>query len=230
MDEPRSQRYKKALVTVAMGFRTEKDIKKNGLYIYTRDEKEKLIEHIQLLFNKNKSVFLLKVKQTGYSSEHVSLDSKDSLNEFIRQIDDIYKTFSEIWVVSSSIIECWRCRINLSNEDFDDTIEMAYSGDDHILDHIYSGITCPYILYKISESNLKTEKTNLKEKEIQETSLIVRDIMSKYKEQIQKIKDDLEFIGIDEISLDVRVNNGYDFHDFDVAYTSTEKVINYYVG
>ena len=31
------------------------------------------------------------------------------------------------------------------------------------------------------------------------------------------------------VTLDIRINNGYDFHDFDVAYGSVEKVINYYL-
>ena len=40
MNSKISQRYQKALVTVAMGFRTEQDIKKNGLYRFTKQEKK----------------------------------------------------------------------------------------------------------------------------------------------------------------------------------------------
>ena len=40
---------------------------------------------------------------------------------------------------------------------------------------------------------------------------------------------DLNFIGIDGISLDVRVDSGYDFHDFDVSYENIKKVIDYYL-
>ena len=36
MTEKISERYQKALVTVAMGFRTEDDIRKNGLYRFTK--------------------------------------------------------------------------------------------------------------------------------------------------------------------------------------------------
>ncbi len=36
-------------------------------------------------------------------------------------------------------------------------------------------------------------------------------------------------MGINGISLDVRINNGYVFHDFDVSYENVEKVINYYL-
>lgn len=83
---------------------------------------------------------------------------------------------------------------------------MAYSYDDHILDHIVSNSKVPYICYQKQGKNFKILNTNLKE-----------------------IKEDLNFIDIDGISLDVRVNNGYDFHDFDVSYESIEKVINYYL-
>lgn len=83
---------------------------------------------------------------------------------------------------------------------------MAYSYDDHILDHIGSNSKVPYICYRKQGKNFKILNTNLKE-----------------------IKEDLNFIDIDGISLDVRVNNGYDFHDFDVSYESIEKVINYYL-
>ena len=37
MTEKISERYQKALVTVAMGFRTEDDIRKNGLHRFTKD-------------------------------------------------------------------------------------------------------------------------------------------------------------------------------------------------
>lgn len=39
MAEKISERYQKALVTVVMGFRTEDDIRKNGLYRFTKVEK-----------------------------------------------------------------------------------------------------------------------------------------------------------------------------------------------
>ena len=62
MNQKVSHRYQKALVTVAMGFRTEEDIKKNGLYRFIKQEKKELIEYISLLFSKNKSVLALKIK------------------------------------------------------------------------------------------------------------------------------------------------------------------------
>ena len=45
-----------------------------------------------------------------------------------------------------------------------------------------------------------------------------------------KIKKDLEIINIDAISIDCRVNDGYDFHDFDVSYGDVQKVVDYYVS
>ena len=52
-----SERYKKALVTVAMGFRTEDDIKKNGLYRFTKGEKQDLLNYVTFLFQKIKVYF-----------------------------------------------------------------------------------------------------------------------------------------------------------------------------
>lgn len=224
-----SQRYQKALVTVAMGFRTEEDIKKNGLYRFIKQEKKELIEHISLLFSKNKSVLALKIKQTGYRSEHIKINSEDDLNSFIKNLDNIYEEDNEIWVVSSSVIECWRCRIYLSNSSSNDSIEMAYNYDDHILDYIGLDLEVPYIYYQKVENKFKILNTNLKDNRIQESNLIVQDILYKYSKKFKEIKEDLDFIGIDGISLDLRINNGYDFHDFDVAYGSVEKVINYYL-
>ena len=48
MNQRISQRYQKALVTVAMGFRTEEDIKKNGLYKFIKQEKKELNEESML--------------------------------------------------------------------------------------------------------------------------------------------------------------------------------------
>ncbi len=106
---------------------------------------------------------------------------------------------------------------------------MAYSYDDHILDHISSNSKVPYICYRKQGKNFKILNTNLKENETKKTNLIIQDILSKYSSNLKEIKEDLNFIGINGISLDVRVNNGYDFHDFDVSYESIEKVINYYL-
>ena len=106
---------------------------------------------------------------------------------------------------------------------------MAYSYDDHILDHISSNSKVPYICYRKQRKNFKILNTNLKENETKKTNLIIQDILSKYSSNLKEIKEDLNFIGINGISLDVRVNNGYDFHDFDVSYESIEKVINYYL-
>lgn len=93
-----------------MGFRTEEDIKKNGLYRFIKPEKNELNEYMTSLFNKNKSVLALKIRQTGYRSEHMNINSEDNLNNFIKNLDNIFEEDNEIWVVSSSVIECWRCR------------------------------------------------------------------------------------------------------------------------
>lgn len=49
MTKKMSERYQKALVTVAMGFRTEEDIKKNGLYRFTKNDKSSLLEYVTSL-------------------------------------------------------------------------------------------------------------------------------------------------------------------------------------
>lgn len=51
MDKSISERYQKVLVTVAMGFRTEEDIQKNGLYRFPKEKQKNLIEYVTLLFN-----------------------------------------------------------------------------------------------------------------------------------------------------------------------------------
>ena len=224
-----SERYKKALVTVAMGFRTEEDIKKNGLYRFTKDEKQDLLNYVTFLFQKNESVLSLKVKQKGYRSEHINIDTEKSLNEFKENIDNIFSKDNEIWIVSSSVEECWRCRIYLSRDSLNDRIEMAYSYDDHILDHINSIKEVPYVYYKLEDNNFLVSNTNLTKEKIQETLLIIKDIFSKYYVNFKNIKEDLDFIGLKGISLDVRINKGYDFHDFDVSYEDIPKIINYYV-
>lgn len=228
MNQKISQRYQKTLVTVAMGFRTEEDIKKNGLYRFVKPEKDKLNKYMTSLFNKNKSILALKIRQIGYRSEHININSEDDLNNFIKNLDNIFEEDNEIWVVSSSVVECWRCRIYLSNSAYD-LIEMAYSYDDHILDHIGSDLEVPYICYQKVENNFKILNTNLKDDRMKESKLIIQDILYKYANKFKEIKEDLDFIGIDGISLDIRVNNGYDFHDFDVTYGDVEKVINYYL-
>lgn len=91
-----SQRYQKALVTVAMGFRTEKDIQKNGLYRFIKSEKEDLIKYVSSLFNKSKNVLVLKIKQTGYRSEHININSEEELDHFIKNLNNIYEEDSEI--------------------------------------------------------------------------------------------------------------------------------------
>lgn len=230
MAKEMSQRYKKTLVTVAMGFRTEEDIRKNGLYIFTKEEKKKLIEYVSSLYSKSKNVLALKIKPIGYRSEHININSDDKFNDFLKNLDDIYEDRNEIWVVSSSVLECYRCRIYISRNDSNYLVEMAYSNDDHILDHIELDSKVPFIRYQIIKNDIKIINTNMKKNQIKETDSILHDILHKYDDKFKEIKDDLVFIGIDEISLDIRVNNGYDFHDFDVTYGNVEKVINYYLG
>ena len=229
MTEKISERYQKALVTVAMGFRTEDDIRKNGLYRFTKNEQSSLLEYVTSLFNEKENVLVLKVNQRGYHSEHMNISSKIDLNNFVRNIANIYDEDNELWVVSSSSIECWRGRIYLSNNNFNDTIEMAYSCDDHILDHIDSSLKAPYVCYKKEGNNFKVSNMNLDNNTLQITDDTLKDILYRYSDKFREIKEDLDFIGIDGISLDVRVNNGYDFHDFDVSYENIKKVIDYYL-
>lgn len=96
MAEKISERYQKALVTVVMGFRTEDDIRKNGLYRFTKNEQSSLLEYVTSLFNEKGNVFVLKVKQSGYRGEHTSIASKIDLNNFVRNIVNIYDEDNEI--------------------------------------------------------------------------------------------------------------------------------------
>ena len=45
-----SQRYKKALVTAIMDFRTEDDIRKNGLIIFEHGQEKQSIKYINAIF------------------------------------------------------------------------------------------------------------------------------------------------------------------------------------
>lgn len=106
---------------------------------------------------------------------------------------------------------------------------MVYSYDDHILDHINSDTCTPYVRYKKEGANYKLLNSNLETEQLNESRAILYDIFNKFSHEIKKLKEDLSFIGINAISLDVRVNNGYDFHDFDVSYEDINKVIDYYI-
>lgn len=230
MNKKIPERYQKSLVTVAMGFRTEEDIQKNGLHRFIKKEKKDLIKYITSLYNVHQSVLALKVKQTGYHSEHIHINSTRELNHFIKNMETIFGKDNEIWIVSSSVVACWRCRIYLSNSDLDDLFEMAYSYDDHILDHVESNSEIPYICYKKEHDKFKIINASLKEKNTLETDAILRAIFAKYFHQFKKIKQDLKRLEIEGISLDIRVHDGYDVHDFDVDYANIKKVIHYYLN
>ncbi len=227
--EKMSERYKKTLVTVKMGFREEKDIKKNGLHRFTLKEKKELISFSNFLFNKNKSLLVLKIKETGYRSIHLNIKSEKELDSFINNLEEIYKEFIEIWVVSSSTIECWRCRMYISDNSMNDTFEMAYSYDDHVLDHLNSKVKLPYACFMKENNTYKILNTNLNIKQLTEANLILQDILYKYSNELRKVREDINLLGITGISLDIRVNNGYDFHDFDITYNALQKVLDYYI-
>ena len=223
-----SERYRKCLVTVAMGFRTEEDIKKNGLYIFDATEKEALIDLINSLFEHNKSVLTLGVKKSGYRTKHMNIDSDEAKENFIANVSTIFDEYIEVWVVASSVKECWRCRILLSSS-HDDIIELAYSYDDHILDHLNCECATPYVCYKSERNQFGVSVSKLNDAQLEETNFIVHDIYSRYSSIFEGIRTDLQIMKIDNISLDVRIDDGYYFHDFDVAYGDTQKVVDYYV-
>ena len=87
---------------------------------------------------------------------------------------------------------------------------MAYSTDDHVLDHIVLNSDIPYICYKIKKNKFYIDNINLDTINVQDTNAIVYDIICKYMNIFNKIKNDLAFLNINGISLDIRVNNGYD--------------------
>ncbi len=105
---------------------------------------------------------------------------------------------------------------------------MAYSYDDHILDHINENVNIPYVCYKKDERYFKAVKSTLNEELQNQSNVNINNVLSRFSNEMKNVREDLEFIGIEGISLDVRINNGYDFHDFDVSYDQVEKVIDYY--
>lgn len=225
-----SERYKKALVTVAMGLRSEADIKKNGMHLFVKSEKAELLKYLRALFAERENLLVLKVKPTGFRSEHINITNKAEFDEFVKNVDEIFAEENEIWVISSSVVECWRCRFYLSsNIDSPDAVEMAKSTDDHILDHMGKA-DVPFARFeKGLNKTFAVLDTNLNEKDLQECRDIIGDIMAKYSRQFRSIKADMEMLGLPGISLDCRVNNGYDFHDFDVSYGDVYKVMDFYV-
>lgn len=230
-----SERYKKCLVTVAMGLREECDIEK-GVARFTVSQKQQLIDCMSSLFENKGSLLVLKIKKKGFRSEHVSIKSREELNEFIQSgAEEVFADGSEIWVVKSSSYDCYRCRIYLaSDKNQPNLFEMAFSHDDHILDHIdiNNQIDVPYILYSFDKvENINVLKSDLKDKDISETKKIVEDVCKKYLNRFKEIKNDLEIMNIKGISLDLLVGkNGYDFHDFDVSYDEVDKVIEFYMN
>lgn len=229
-----SERYKKALVTVAMGLRTEEDIKNNGLIRFCKNEKEKLVNYATTLFNKRQNLLALKIKKTGFRSEHINITNKTEFYDFITNLNNIFSYENEVWIVSSSALECWRCRIYLSTSlDCPDLFEMAFSNDDHILDHLNND-NKNQVKYVSYAQNLITNKFELVESHadpetLSECSLILFKVLTKYKDNFKNIKIDMQLLNINGISLDCRVNNGYDFHDFDVSYEEVKKVIDFYI-
>ena len=65
---------------------------------------------------------------------------------------------------------------------------------------------------------------------IGETNFIVNDLYNKYGDVIKGVKHDLKILNINSISLDVRINEGYDFHDFDASFDDAKKMIDYYMN
>lgn len=230
-----SERYQKVLVTVSMGFRTEEDVVKNGLHIFHKTDKDKCVSFVKDLFEIKSNVLALKIKPTGFRSEHINIKTIEDLESFVFNIDSIFDEKNEIWVVESSAKECWRCRLYLGDDIVNfDRFEMAYSINDHILDELqndFSNKETPYVRYKKDGKNSRfvIEKSNLNEQLKIKTNSIFEDVYSKFNVQIKQAKKDLQFLGLNGISLDIRVNEGYDFHDFDVGYLDVKKVIEFYV-
>ena len=222
-----SERYKKALVTVAMGFRTEEDIKNNGLYRFNLTEKNELIKLCNDLFKKRNNLLALKIKPTGFRSEHINITTEEDLQKFIDNLDSIFDDKNEIWVVNSSSKECWRCRLDINTSNTY-RLEMAYSDNDHIIDAIGTSPNVKYVCYDITGKSINVVNSNLTQNDEQETKKYAKDIFYKYGDKIEKVKQDLEFLDLPNISLDIRIDEGYDFHDFDVSYDRVPDVMNFY--
>ena len=230
-----SERYQKLLVTVAMGFRTEEDVYKNGLSIFSKSQKQELIDFVIKLFEGRDNLLLLKIKKAGFRSEHINIKTQSDLDMFLKNVNSVFDVDNEIWVVESSVKECWRCRLYLTNDiASNDRFEMAYSNNDHALDSLCDSenkLSTPFIRFekRLDETKFKVNQSNLDIETEKEAKVIFEDICLKFNNQIKNVKQDLDILGLNGISLDVRVNNGYDFHDFDVSYSDIKKVIDYYV-
>ena len=72
--------------------RTERT--KKGMLV--KNEQSSLLEYVTSLFNEKGNVLVLKVKQSGYRGEHISIASKIDLNNFVRNIVNIYDEDNEI--------------------------------------------------------------------------------------------------------------------------------------
>lgn len=230
-----SERYKKSLVTVAMGFRDEEDIKKGGLAIFNKSQKAQMLDYVKSLFGASKSLLVLKVPPKGYRSTHILINGDDELENFANSADEIFGSSNEIWVISSTSKDTWRCRLYISNNiNRPDMFEMAYSKDDHVLDHITANqIDVPHVLYfrEFGSPEFKESVSNLSGEQKLQSNKIVSDIAKKFASQIADVRKDLEALSLNGISLDVNLNNGvYDFHDFDVAYDDLPRVIEFYSG
>src|SRR5574344_1639534 len=155
-----------------MGFRTEDEIRKNGLYIFPKSKKEKLLEYSKRLFKKNNQLLGLKVQTHGYNSQHILIKSLSEFKEFINQIDKIFDEFCEIWIITSCGEYCWRCRayFSLTNDEY---IEMVYSDDDHILDHMNDINEEKYIRYSIKNNIILNKSLLIKEEDIEENKKIL---------------------------------------------------------
>ena len=92
-----SEIYKKSLVTVSMGFRTEDDIEKNGLEIFTKNRGNEVFNYVKNLYEKGGNVLALKIEPIGYKSEHIVINSEKSLYDFKKNIDIIFDNNNEIW-------------------------------------------------------------------------------------------------------------------------------------
>ena len=91
-----SERYQKALVTVAMNLITEDEIRKNGLYRFSSDQKNELIACLNKAYKAKEKLLVLKIKSTGFRSEHLLLGSKKELNKFIENLDETFSNCVEI--------------------------------------------------------------------------------------------------------------------------------------
>jgi len=230
-----SKKYRKALVCVRIGLKQEKEIE-DDLYIFYSNQKQQLKRTAVDFFREYGKCFILKVSKTDYQhSPRVYINNENELDKFINfGVDELFDQYQEAWFVKRAATVQWKCRVIISSDvSVPEIIEMIYCDNDHGLDK-YSRHEnkYPYVRYQriFNKSPFKcVAEQNSDDIIINVTDKIAREVL-KFENVFNNVRQDLEFMGLQFISIDFRVleDGRLNFHDWDAP--DFEKVLNYYVS